>query len=59
MPPSGDDRGLTVIWSMWMMVAVCAVFVGARLYTRALIIHNIGWDDWLLLVCWVCAPKLS
>ena len=54
-PSSGDDRGSTVIWSMWMMVAVCFVFVVARLYTRTIILRNIGWDDYLLVGCWVNA----
>lgn len=53
MPSSGDDRGSTVIWSMWMMVAVCFAFVAARIYTRTIILHNMGWDDYLLLCCWV------
>ena len=53
MPSSGDDRGSTVIWSMWMMVVVCLVFVAARIYTRTIILRNMGWDDYLLIVCWV------
>jgi hypothetical protein len=35
---------------MWMQVVMAMVFVGARMYTRHFIIHNIGWDDTFMIV---------
>jgi hypothetical protein len=35
---------------MWIQVLVAIIFVGARMYTRHFIIHNIGWDDTFMLV---------
>ncbi|KAI5927226.1 hypothetical protein F4810DRAFT_649833 [Camillea tinctor] len=31
---------------LWMQVGLAAVFVGLRLYTRLIVLRNVGWDDW-------------
>ncbi|KAF2119517.1 hypothetical protein BDV96DRAFT_642538 [Lophiotrema nucula] len=35
---------------MWTQVALAATFIALRMYTRYFIIHNIGWDDIIMLV---------
>ena len=30
------------------------IILALRLYTRKLLTRNIGWDDWLVVVAWVC-----
>lgn len=38
------------------MIALCAVVIGMRIYVRWKILHNMGTDDWLILVSLVCCP---
>ncbi|KAI1075005.1 hypothetical protein F5B20DRAFT_573723 [Whalleya microplaca] len=44
---SYGGQGPMVNGVLWMQVALAAVFVGLRLYTRIVILNNIGWDDYL------------
>jgi len=49
-----SGREPLVIWSMWMMTFVTFIFVCLRLYTRAIMVRSVGWDDYLINFCWVC-----
>jgi len=37
---------------------VCAA-LGIRVYTRLRISRSFGWDDWLILLSFVCLPVLN
>ena len=34
---------------LWVQVVIGAIFVGLRLYTRKVILNNVGWDDYLAI----------
>ena len=34
---------------LWVEVVIGAFFVALRLYTRKVILNNVGWDDYLIL----------
>ncbi|KAM7187538.1 hypothetical protein V8F33_011185 [Rhypophila sp. PSN 637] len=38
-------RAPMAIASMWCLTAVTFIFVLLRLYTRAVVVHQVGWDD--------------
>ncbi|KAF2679917.1 hypothetical protein K458DRAFT_258432, partial [Lentithecium fluviatile CBS 122367] len=44
------DLSSVMIGVMWMQVVFAIAFVGARIYTRYYIIHNVGWDDTFMAV---------
>ncbi|KAI0004696.1 hypothetical protein F4779DRAFT_599511 [Xylariaceae sp. FL0662B] len=47
---SYGGKGPMVNGVLWMQVALAAVFVGLRLYTRTIILNNIGWDDYFTVL---------
>jgi hypothetical protein len=40
----------------WTMVAISTVMLSLRFHVR-LKINSIGWDDWMMLLTWVCSPN--
>lgn len=38
---------------LWVEVVVGVIFVGLRLYTRKVLLNNVGWDDYLALAALV------
>jgi hypothetical protein len=53
--PGGMDRSYQVdIMVCAVLTAVIGtVFVALRFYTRRIIVHVLGWEDWLILVAQV------
>lgn len=52
--PSGDPSvATTVLSSVWTMAAVTTIFLGLRIYCRALRTTKMWWDDYLLVSGWV------
>ncbi|KAL0933467.1 uncharacterized protein CTRU02_212430 [Colletotrichum truncatum] len=52
--PSGDPSIATlVLSSIWTMVLVTTVFLGLRIYCRAVRTAKMWWDDHLLVISWV------
>ena len=48
--PSGDqDLGTTINAVNWLFTLLAAAAVGARIYGRVHLTHNLGWDDF-----WIC-----
>lgn len=39
---------------LWMEVVICVIVLGLRVYTRTVIRSNLGFDDLLLIITWVC-----
>lgn len=33
-----------------VLLAACWITVGLRVYVRTVLIHGMGWDDWVMLV---------
>lgn len=54
--PPDEDRGPRLLGIFWTMVAVSTVMLSLRFYVRFKI-HSIGWDDWMMLLTWVCLPN--
>ncbi|KAL4736681.1 hypothetical protein BDV11DRAFT_211037 [Aspergillus similis] len=47
------QKGPTLVGVLWMEVFLSLVILGARYYTRAFILRNLGWDDLLLGITWI------
>ncbi|KAM7197916.1 hypothetical protein V8F20_006364 [Naviculisporaceae sp. PSN 640] len=48
-----DSLGPKLNAIIWSLTAIAAVFLGLRLYCRAVISKVLWWDDWLLLAAWL------
>lgn len=50
LPIGGDqNRAHKLLGASWTLFAISACLVIARMYTRIVIQHNVGWDDWMIL----------
>lgn len=62
-PPStvaaSANRGPAILAVSWIECVVAILIVGARLYTRSCLIHNVGIDDWMILLALVSLPSIS
>ena len=65
-PPVGGDQNLGPIINSvnWLFTTLATISVGLRLYGRARLTHNLGWDDFWTVVAVVStlgllSPKLS
>lgn len=58
LPPAGGDQNLgpTINAVNWLFTSLAALAVGARLYGRAKLTHNIGWDDFWIVIAIVRFP---
>ena len=45
--------GPNIIALSWIECAIALLFVSARMYTRIKVIHNVGWDDWTIVISFV------
>ncbi|KAL3474274.1 hypothetical protein BJX99DRAFT_271806 [Aspergillus californicus] len=46
------QKGPTLVGVLWMETFLCLVVIALRIYTRAVILRNNGWDDFLLIITW-------
>lgn len=53
------NRGPAILAVSWIEYVVAIVIVGARMYTRSCLIHNVGIDDWMILLALVSLPGIS
>lgn len=55
--PSSDfakaNRGPTIVTVTWVECAVAILIVGTRMFTRSYLIHNVGIDDWMIVLALV------
>ncbi|KAL8666377.1 MAG: hypothetical protein Q9168_007492 [Polycauliona sp. 1 TL-2023] len=50
-PPGGDvDLRAGYMAGIIVMTVVAVAIVWLRMYTRAFVSHNLGWDDWIMFV---------
>lgn len=50
---SDNPRGIAIIAALWTMIAVSAIFLGFRLYTKIHRGRRLWWDDYFLVIAWV------
>lgn len=48
------EQGPMLVGVLWMEVIICFIILCLRVYTRTIIRSNMGLDDLLLIVTWVC-----
>lgn len=49
-----DDRGLELLVVSWVFTALATGIVGLKIFTRAHILHALGWDDFFIFLSTVC-----
>ncbi|KAL9001776.1 MAG: hypothetical protein Q9188_005250 [Gyalolechia gomerana] len=49
------NRGPTILAVTWVECALAILIVGTRMYTRSYLIHNVGIDDWMIVLALVLA----
>ena len=54
-----SNRGPSILAVSWTECAVATLFVSARMYTRISLIHNVGIDDWTILLALVSPAEVS
>jgi hypothetical protein len=47
--PPHVGKGLGLLAVTWVEAGIGLLFLAARLYTRAKIVRNAGWDDWTMI----------
>lgn len=47
---SVQDRGRSAIIGMYIVTALSTIVVLVRLYTRGVLIRELGWDDYLIVI---------
>ena len=47
------NRGPSILAVSWTECAVAILIVSARMYARSFLIHNVGMDDWMMLLALV------
>lgn len=57
MDTSNQQTAIITVWVV--MTVLAAITVGMRFYTRRLILHILGPEDWLILIAMVCSCRGS
>lgn len=52
---SGEDYGTQVNFTIWLLTAISATFLGLRVYCKFLRRRGLWWDDYILIASWVRA----
>jgi hypothetical protein len=53
-----NPRGVTIIAVLWSMMALSGTFLGLRLYSKLTRGRGMWWDDYFIIVAWVCRAAL-
>ncbi len=54
VPDNGDvDKGWAILSTVWAMVAVAFVWTVTRIWIRARLTRNLGWDDFVISLAMV------
>ena len=51
--PSKGDPAVIINAAAWTMVVISGTFLGLRIYSRAILVKHLWWDDYLLVVGWI------
>jgi hypothetical protein len=54
-----DNKGPTILTVMWAVTTVAVIFVIARVYTRIVVVKNLGVDDFLITLSMVADTRLQ
>lgn len=49
-----QDQSLSITTVSWTLGSLCLVIIAVRLYTRALVTRQLGWDDFFIALSLVC-----
>ena len=50
-PPGGDEnKGPLILAIMWVECTIAILLVCARTFTRVHLVHNLGLDDWTMIL---------
>jgi len=52
-PLSTNALGLQLLESVWIGFSITAMVLAARVYTRAIMVRQVGWDDYIMLAAFV------
>lgn len=55
--PPDINHGPTILAVSWIECGLALVAVITRMYCRAKLIHNVGWDDWTMIFTMVSHPS--
>ena len=59
LPPNYDEsRKATVIGVSIFLMLVCTLMISLRIWTRKVVINQMGVDDYLAIATLVCVPTL-
>ncbi len=50
------DRGPQSIAAIWSLIAASFIFMMVRLYCKKYRLRGLWWDDYVLILSWVCTP---
>ncbi|KAI7344128.1 hypothetical protein KC354_g15315 [Hortaea werneckii] len=50
-----EDRGPTIVTLLVVFTIISALFIAARLFVRIKLLRNLGADDYLITLAWICA----
>lgn len=51
-----EDRGLELLVVIWVFTILAIGVVGLKIFTRAHILHALGWDDFFIFLSLVWFP---
>lgn len=54
MADGGEDFGLLLNYSIWLMTGVSLAVLVLRVYCKVSRKRTLWWDDWVLKLSWVC-----
>ena len=55
VPVDGDrNRAGELDAISWTWLSISTIFVGLRIYSRVKLTRNLWWDDWFIVISWVC-----
>lgn len=60
IPPSrlGENRQKETIIGMCVATSIASLIVFVRIFARAVIIRQFGWDDFVITIAMVSSPKI-
>jgi hypothetical protein len=51
---SVPDNGPVIASTTWVLTLLCGAFLGLRVYAKLSRKQRLWWDDYVLIVSWVC-----
>ena len=58
-PSVKELQSYTMLSISAVFMSISAITIILRIYVRGFMIRSFGWDDWLMLVTWVCVVSCA